>query len=128
LWLGGAPILAPRPPPWFPSIGALQRDGAISKPPTREALRDFEFAELMNTFEIAAAIHQEKALQGFAKKLIENYLCAALKVIDEDEEALGRVSALRDTADTFSNLIRFRKAMKSKAQGITLLPTMQIAE
>jgi hypothetical protein len=92
-----------------------------------EDRRDVEFAELMNTFEIAAAVHQEGSLHGVAKKLIENYLCSALKTIDADEDARRRVGALRDTADTFEYLIKFLKAMKGKINGITLLPNMQIA-
>jgi hypothetical protein len=90
--------------------------------------RDFEFAELMNTFEIAAGVHQDGALQGHAKKLVESYLVSALKIIDANQDARRRVGELRDTADTFEFLIRFRKAMADKMNGVTLLPNMQIAE
>jgi hypothetical protein len=87
--------------------------------------RDFEFAELMNTFEIAAAIHQEGSLHGVAEELIEDYLCSALEILDSDADARTRISKLRDTTKTFRHLVRFRNAMKARTEGVDLLPTME---
>jgi hypothetical protein len=89
--------------------------------------RDFEFAELLNTFEIAAAIHQEGSLHGVAKELVEDYLCSALEIINADSDSQHRVSELRDTAKTFRWLIAFRNEMnrKGRMQGMSVLTTME---
>jgi hypothetical protein len=89
--------------------------------------RDFEFAELLNAFEIAAAIHQEGSLHGVAKELVEDYLCSALEIINTDADARRRVIELRDTAKTFRWLIAFRNEMndKGRMKGMAILATME---
>ena len=88
---------------------------------------DFEFAELMNSFEIAAAVHQEGSLHGVAKELVEEYLCAALEIINTDSDAQRRVGELRDTARTFRWLIAFRNEMNrnGRMQGMAILASME---
>ncbi len=77
---------------------------------------DHEFAELLNSFEIAAAIHQEGSVRGVAKELLEDYLCRALSMFNEDEGAKQMVAALRDTPTTFRYVILFLKAMKKSGR------------
>ena len=87
----------------------------------------FEFAELLNTFENAAAIHQEGSLHGVAKELVEDYLCSALEIINTDLDAQRRVGQLRDTAKTFRWLIAFRNEMnrKGRMQEMSILASME---
>ena len=94
---------------------------------TKEAFwRAHEFAELLNTFEIAAGIHQDGALRGVAKELMEDYLCNALTIISGDADAKQRIIVLRESPNTFKYLIRFLAAMKrkGKTEGIETLIDM----
>ena len=82
-----------------------------------------EFAEMMNGFEIAAAIHQEGSVRGVAKELLEDYLCRALSMLNEDEGAKQMIADLLDTPSTFRYVIQFLETMKrsGRTEGIETL-------
>ena len=73
--------------------------------------KDYEFAELMNLFEIACAIHLDDSVHGASKELLEDYLCRTLSLIGENDYAKARLIALRETHNTFKFLAAFLHAM-----------------
>jgi len=77
-----------------------------------EPERDFEFAELANVFEIACAIHLEGSVHGASKRLLHDYLCNALKIIETNVDARERMTRLRETPTTFEHLDKFLTRMK----------------
>jgi hypothetical protein len=84
---------------------------------TAEAFwKDYEFAELMNVFETAASVHQEGALQGNAKKMVEAHLCNSLELISRNEEAKSRIAKLREAPETFRHLIDFVNEVKKRGR------------
>jgi hypothetical protein len=80
------------------------------------AWKDYEFAELMNVFETAASVHQEGALQGNAKKMVEAHLCNSLELISRNDDAKSRIAKLRETPETFRYLIDFVREVKKRGR------------
>jgi hypothetical protein len=71
----------------------------------------YEMAELMNTFEIACAIHQDRSIHGHSRELLEEYLCDTLSKFANDTEAVGCIRAMMDGPTTFKFLARFYDEM-----------------
>jgi hypothetical protein len=78
--------------------------------------KDYEFAELMNVFETAASVHQEGALLGNAKKMVETHLCNSLELISSNEDARSRIAKLREAPETFRHLIDFVHEVKTRGR------------
>lgn len=74
--------------------------------------RRYEMAELMNVFEIACAIHQDRAIHGVSREILEEYLCHTLSIFSEDEDARREVHAMKDAASTFKYVAMFEKQMR----------------
>jgi hypothetical protein len=77
--------------------------------------RSYEFAELMNLLELSAAIFDEKSLVGVSRKLMEEYLCRTLSLLEQSPKARNDIAALRHSPDTFEYLKRF--LVEAKASG-----------
>jgi hypothetical protein len=78
--------------------------------------KDYEFAELMNVFETAASAHQDEALQGNSKKMVEAHLCNSLELISANADAKSRIAKLRESPDTFKHLIAFVREVKKRGR------------
>ncbi len=78
--------------------------------------KDYEFAELMNVFETAASVHQEGALQGRAKNMVEAHLCNSLELISDNDDAQLRIAKLRGAPETFRHLIDFVHEVKKRGR------------
>ena len=73
----------------------------------------FEFADLMNLYEIACAIYLEGSLTGNSGKLIYQYLQDELNRLKDNEYAEQHIPPLLTSADTF----RFIRQFLSVKQG-----------
>lgn len=73
--------------------------------------QEYEFAELLNLFEIACALHLDGSFHGVSKELIEKYLCDTLSLIAANTDAYARISALKDSPATFKWLRNFLRQM-----------------
>jgi hypothetical protein len=69
--------------------------------------RQFELAELFNLFEIACAIHSEKALVGVSRELMTEYLNFTLDHLQENKEAMAAFERLTQTDETFRYMRQF---------------------
>ncbi len=81
-----------------------------------EGAKVFEFGELLNTLEIAAAVHQEGTIRGVSRKLLEQYLCRVLSIFAANEDTRARIGLLRDAPSTFEQLSKFLIAMKRQGK------------
>lgn len=75
---------------------------------------EFEFAELINLLELACAIHQDKAVHGASREMLEEYLLDVLAIFRDDEGVRQRIASLRDRANTFKYLKRFLSEMRQR--------------
>lgn len=82
--------------------------------------RDYQFSELMNSFEIAAAIYVDEAIHGRLKEILETYLCHTLSEIGGNDYARARLVATRDTIDTYKNIREFQRQMKSAGKMVPI--------
>jgi hypothetical protein len=69
----------------------------------------YEFAELMNLFEIACAIHLEGSFSGNSESLIRDYLNRTLDLLEKDEDSMSRMKQMLDSAETFIYVQKFRE-------------------
>lgn len=72
----------------------------------------YEMAELMNTFEIACAIHQDKSIHGHSREVLEEYLCDTISKFARDDDAAQCIRAMRDGPSTFKFLALFQDEMR----------------
>lgn len=72
----------------------------------------YEMAELINTFEIACAIHQDGSIHGHSRELLEEYLCDTLSKFANDAEAVACIREMIDGPTTFKFLARFYDEMR----------------
>ena len=90
--------------------GAWARYLAAKKPVAAE----FEFAELVNLLELACAIHQDKAVHGASREMLEEYLLDVLSIFRDDAGARQQIALLRDRPNTFKYLKRFLSEMRGR--------------
>lgn len=69
--------------------------------------RQYEFAELMNLFEIACAIQAERSLSGNSQGLMEDYLDRTLSLLENNEDSRLRMLQMLDSQNTFIYVQRF---------------------
>lgn len=74
----------------------------------------FEFAELVNLLELACAIHQDNAVHGAAREMLEEYLLDVLPIFRDDPSARERIASMRDRPNTFKYLKRFLSEMRQR--------------
>lgn len=75
---------------------------------------EFEFAELVNLLELACSIHQDKAVHGAAREMLEEYLLDVLGIFRDDPSVRKRMASLRDRPNTFKYLKRFLSDMRER--------------
>jgi hypothetical protein len=69
--------------------------------------RQHAFADIMNLLEIACAIEEDKLLVAKGGKLLEDYLCHVLILIQQSEDARQRIERMFVTDRTFDHIINF---------------------
>lgn len=77
---------------------------------------EFEFAELINLIELACAIHQDKAVHGAAREMLEEYLIDVLSIFRSDTGIRARIASLRDRPSTFKYLTGFLSEMRMRGK------------
>lgn len=71
----------------------------------------YEMAELMNTFEIACAIHQGRSIHGHSRSILEEYLCDMLAKFAGDDGAAACIRSMVDGPSTFKYVAMFHAEM-----------------
>jgi len=74
--------------------------------------QDFEFHDIINLFEAAAAALEDRAMVGSAKKIMETYICDVLKMFAVNPEVRRRVMRMRHDPTTFEHLVMFLVRMR----------------
>jgi hypothetical protein len=101
-------------------------------PEGKEADLRYELSELTNLFEIACAIHQDGAVHGASKELLEDYLSQTLALFEADETARRWITEMRQTPTTFKFLIRFLVSMRRKGKPLHIeglvTPSAEVTE
>jgi hypothetical protein len=92
----------------FSSIKAIQRE------PDGEDTRYTSFSELLNIFEIACAIMNEKSLAGFSKEIIHKYLVDSLELIIHNEYARSQIPRMLTDETTFEHIKTFIKSLRNQ--------------
>ena len=72
----------------------------------------YEMAELLNTFEIACAIHQDGAIHGRSREILEEYLCDTISKFARSQEAAQAIRSMIDGASTFKYVAAFQAQMR----------------
>jgi len=72
-----------------------------------EDAKQHAFADLMNQLELACAIFDDRLFVGSAADLLENYLRAVFRLIEQSEDARRRIQAMITTGTTFQHIVRF---------------------
>ena len=65
------------------------------------------FADIMNLLETACAIEEDKLLVAKGGKLLEDYLCHVLILIQQSDDARQRIECMFVTNQTFDHIINF---------------------
>jgi len=76
-----------------------------------EARKSFEFHELINLIEVAAATYREKSLVGASREMIEEYICGILRIIASNDDAVAQIHRMRHSPSTFKYIDRFVDVM-----------------
>lgn len=76
----------------------------------QEAARSYEFSELMNLVEIAAAIEWEGSLAGVSREIASEYLAHNLRMLENNDYAREKIQAAVHDPTTFkyTRLVRAR--------------------
>jgi len=83
---------------------------------TDPAERDIEFADLMNTLEIACAILNEKSFSGVSRKLMETYLDEVLKEMKNNTYANAQINSLFSAPTTFEHIRHYYETRKKNIE------------
>jgi hypothetical protein len=90
------------------SIKTIQND------PHSEDTRYTSFSELLNLFEIACAIQNEKSLYGFSKEIIHKYLVDSLELIVSNDYARDQIPRMLTDKSTFEHIKVFLKSQRNQ--------------
>lgn len=85
-------------------------DRFVDEPDAKRRIRCF--ANLMNTFEVACAIHQDMSIHGASRELLEDYLTDSLRFIASDKGAREQIVRMRGNPKVFKYLRRFLTDMR----------------
>jgi hypothetical protein len=85
----------------------------------QEDERWYELCELINLFEITAAILNEKSFAGHSKSLMKDLLEEALGKITGDAWAQPKIQEMLTSDTTFEHIGKFYKAKKADTLSIT---------
>lgn len=87
---------------------------AIEKDPKAEDTRYTTFSELLNLFEIACAIMNEKSVAGFSKQIIHKYLVDSLGLIVGNDYARTQIPQMLTDETTFEHIKVFIKSLRNQ--------------
>lgn len=85
-----------------------------------QAGKQYAFADVMNLLESACVIFDEKIFVGKVETLLEDYLCHVFILIQESDDARGRVEHMMLTDKTFEHIVRFLRHHRKRIVGIKL--------
>lgn len=87
---------------------------AIDKDPSAEDARYTTFSELLNLFEIACAIMNEKSVAGFSREIIHKYLVDSLGLIVGNDYARMQIPHMLTDETTFEHIKAFIKSLRNQ--------------
>jgi hypothetical protein len=79
-----------------------------------ESDRNFYFAELVNTLEVACAISRDRVLAGATQYVLEQYIVSVFQLIEGSPDALKSLTGLSQTSETFENIFWFIKLHRNR--------------
>ena len=82
--------------------------------PSAEDTRYKAFSELLNIFEVACAIINEKSIAGFSKQIIHNYLVDSLGLIVANDYAKSQIPKMLTDETTFEHIKSFIKSLRNQ--------------
>jgi hypothetical protein len=88
-----------------------------------EAGKQYAFTDVMNLLESACVIFDEKIFVGKVETLLEDYLCHVFILIQESDDARGRIEPMMMTGKTFEHIVKFLRQHKQRIVGIELPTT-----
>jgi hypothetical protein len=91
-----------------------------------EEWKQHTFSDIMNLLESACAIDEDKLFVGKGGKLLEDYLCHVLILIQQSDDARHRIEQMMLTAQTFDHILKFLQRHRRQIKGIKL-PTVAVA-
>lgn len=87
---------------------------------TDEAGKQYAFADVLNLLESACVIFDEKIFVGKVETLLEDYLCHVFILIQESDDARGRIEQMMLTDKTFEHIVGFLRQHRKRVIGIKL--------
>jgi hypothetical protein len=85
-----------------------------------EARKQYAFADVMNLLESACVIFDEKIFVGKVETLLEDYLCHVFILIQESDDARGRIEHMMLTGKTFEHIVKFLRHHRKRISRIQL--------
>jgi hypothetical protein len=85
-----------------------------------EVGKQYAFADVINLLEPACAIFDEKIFVGKVATLLEDYLCHVFILIQESDDARGRIEHMMMTHKTFEHIVKFLRQHRKRIDGIQL--------
>jgi hypothetical protein len=82
--------------------------------------KQYAFADVMNLLESACVIFDEKIFVGKVETLLEDYLCHVFILIQDSDDARGRIEQMILTDRTFEHIVRFLRQHRKRVVGIKL--------
>jgi hypothetical protein len=83
---------------------------------TGEENKQHQFAELLNTLEIACALCVNGVFVGVSRELLSEYLADAMDIFDSDQDAKRRAEALVHSETTFKYLVLYRSTVRKRSK------------
>jgi hypothetical protein len=81
-----------------------------------EQKKQHQFAELLNTLEIACALCVKGVFVGVSRELLAEYLFDIMEIFDSDEDAKRRAEALIHSETTFKYLVIYRSTVRKRSK------------
>jgi hypothetical protein len=81
-----------------------------------EQAKQHEFADLLNTLEIACALCVKGVFVGVSRELLAEYLSDIMDLFDSDEDAKRRADALIHSETTFKYLVLYRSTVRKRSK------------
>jgi hypothetical protein len=85
-----------------------------------EEWKQHTFSDIMNLLECACAIYEDKLFVGKGGKLLEDYLCHVLILIQQSDDARQRIERMMLTPKTFDHILKFLQSHRPEIKGIKL--------
>jgi hypothetical protein len=85
-----------------------------------EAGKQYAIADVMNLLESACVIFDEKIFVGKVETLLEDYLCHVFILIQESDDARGRIEHMMLADRTFEHIVKFLRHHHKRISKIEL--------